>query len=304
VQLTVKKKIGAELTMDRHLIMAGGLVVAVTAVIGGLAMTQDVDLNQNKGKAALVQLSGSITPESTGGLNPSGMTPSSVRSSNEKAMQKNPDAIIYEINSGGGAVVASKEIMREIESVDVPTVCRFRDVSASGGYLIALGCDRIVADSASLTGSIGVRSSYLEFSGLLEEYNVEYVNISSGKYKEVGSSYMNTSEEEKKILLNKTEKIHEEFVSTVREKRNITPVNVETVRTGEPFLGERAQSLGLVDEIGGRDTAIRTAENMTGKNLSTVKVQTAPEFNFLSLLTADINLEQILSKDSPIRAEY
>lgn len=290
--------------MDRHLMLAGLMVVSVTVIIGGLAASQDLDLGQNNGRAALVQLSGSISPQASGGINPSGMTPEGVRSINEKALQKNPDAIIYEINSGGGAVVASKEIMREIEDVDVPTVCRFRDVSASGGYLIALGCDRIVADSASLTGSIGVRSSYLEFGGLLEKYNVDYVNISSGKYKELGSRYENITPEEREILLNKTQKIHDEFVSTVERKRNITPENVETVETGEPFLGERAKNLGLVDRLGGRDTAVVVAENMTDKNLSTVTVQTTPDFNFLSLLTADLNLEQIMEKNLPIRAEY
>lgn len=290
--------------MDRHLWLAGLMVVSVTLVIGGLAAIQNMDLEKKSGKAALVQLSGSISPQASGGINPSGMTPGAVRDLNEKALQKDPDAVIYEINSGGGAVVASKEIMRELDDVEVPTVCRFRDISASGGYLISLGCDRIVADSASLTGSIGVRSSYLEFGGLLERYDIDYVNISSGKYKELGSRYENTSPEEREILLNKTEKIHQEFVSTVESRRNITPEDVETIETGEPFLGERAKDLGLIDRLGGRETAVLVAENMTDKNLSTVDVETAPDFNFLSLLTSDLNLKQIISKDSPIRAEY
>lgn len=290
--------------MDRHLIIALGIVAIATLTIGGLAASQDLELSQQKGDVAIVQLSGSITPEATGGFNPSGITPESVRSKNDRAQEKDPDAIIYEINSGGGAVVASKEVMREIDSIAKPTVCRFRDVSASGGYLIALGCDRIVADSATLTGSIGVRSSYLEFGGLLERYDIDYVNISSGKYKEIGSRYTNLSEEERQILLKKTEKIHEEFVATVDENRNISDENMEEISTGEPFLGERAQDLGLVDGIGGRTAAIREAENMTGKNLSTVEVSSASDFNFLSLLTAEISLENFVSKSSPIRAEY
>lgn len=290
--------------MDRHLVLAAGGALLVALLVGYTAVSNDIELDQDSGEAAIIQLSGTISPESSGGFSQSGITPDSVRDINEKALQSDPDAIIYEINSGGGAVVASKEVMREIKSVDKPTVCRFRDISASGGYLIGLGCDRIVADSASLTGSIGVRSSYLQFSGLLERYNVKYINISSGKYKEVGSPYSNITDEEKEILANKTRKIHEEFVEIVDSERNITPENIETVRTGEPFLGERAKKLGLVDEIGGRDSAVITAENMSGKNLTTYTVETQPDFNILRLLTADMNLQQLLESNAPIRAEY
>ena len=102
--------------------------------------------DQNSGEVAVIDLSGSISPSSSGGLSPSGITPSEVRDLNDRAVNQGADAIIYEINSGGGAVVASKEVYRDIEDVDVPTVCRMRDVAASGAYLAALGCDEIVAD--------------------------------------------------------------------------------------------------------------------------------------------------------------
>lgn len=290
--------------MDLHLLLAGGGALVIALLVGFTAVSNDLDIAQKEGEAAIVQLSGTISPESSGGLSPSGITPSNVRTVNDKALDKDPDAIIYEINSGGGAVVASKEIKREIESISIPTVCRFRDISASGGYLIGLGCDKIVADSASLTGSIGVRSSYLQFSGLLNKYNVKYVNISSGEYKEIGSPYSNITDEERKILSNKTRKIHEEFVEMVDSERNLTPQNLETTRTGEPFLGERAKKLGLVDSLGGRESAVVTAENMTERNLTTYEVSQTPDFNFLSLLTADMDLKNILNRESPIRAEY
>ena len=290
--------------MDRHLLLAGGTALLVALLIGGVAVSNDFEPISNSGKAAIIQLSGAITPESGGAFSATGITPEGVRSVNDQALQRNPDAIIYEINSGGGAVVASKEIKREIESIDIPTVCRFRDISASGGYLIALGCDRIVADSASLTGSIGVRSSYLQFSGLLERYGVKYVNISSGEYKEIGSPYANISDEEKKVLANKTQKIHLEFIELVDEERDLTPEQLDRSTTGEPFLGERAKNLGLVDSLGGRESAVVQAENLTGKNLSTFNVETRPDFNLLSLFSADISLENLVSNQAPIRAEY
>lgn len=289
--------------MNRQTLAVIGAVVMVTAVvaIGAATNTQSIDLNPQTGNAVIVPLSGTITPEADTGFGASsGITPGKVRDLNEKAMENNPDAIIYEINSGGGAVVASKEVKREIESVDAKTVCRFRDVSASGGYLIALGCDRIVADSASLTGSIGVRSSYLQYSGLLDKLGVKYINISSGKRKEIGSPYSNITEEEKEVLASKAEAIHEEFVGMVEENRNLSDSQIEQVRTGEPFLGDRAMELGLVDRIGGRETAVAVAENITEKELDSTTLESGPSFSLGSLFFGSLGIED----QAPLRAEY
>ncbi|WP_347721548.1 S49 family peptidase [Candidatus Nanohalococcus occultus] len=288
--------------MDKQLLAVAGAVLAVTAIVVlGTTSAENIDFNPQKGEAVIVPLSGTISPEASSGLgSATGITPKSVRNLNERAMSENPDAIIYEINSGGGAVVASKEVKREIESVNTTTVCRFRDLSASGGYLIALGCDEVVADSATLTGSIGVRSSYLQFSGLLERYGVKYVNISSGEYKEIGSPYSNITEEEKDVLTSKVEAIREEFLNTVVENRNLSEPQIEEVGTGEPILGERAKRLGLVDELGGRATAVQVAENLTEKQLSTEVLETGPSFSLGSLFFGSLGMEN----QAPLRAEY
>lgn len=216
-------------------------------------------------------------------------------------MNSGADAIIYEINSGGGAVVASKDVKREIESVGVPTVCRLRDVAASGGYLISLGCNRTVADSASITGSIGVRSSFLEFSGLLNRLGVEYVNITSGKLKGVGSPYRNITPEERRLLKQKSEMIHREFINLVEKERNLSQSEVEKISTGEIFLGSEAKKLELVDKLGGRQQAVEEAENLTGHDLKVKQVDEGPDFSFLDLM----GIESFLSSGAnpPLRAE-
>lgn len=280
-------------------------VIVGVAVLLVLGVASIPFLNFNTGQAAVVQLEGAITPTSPTGINAkSSITPSKVRELNSKAKDQGASAIIYEWNSGGGAVVASKEIMRAIASVDMPTVCRIRDIGASGAYMASLACDRIVADSSSLTGSVGVKSSYLEFSGLMEKYGIEYVNITSGKYKEVGSPYMNTTEEEKQILKQKTDKIHEEFLTMVKQDRNLTEAQMEEVETGQLFLGSEAEDLNMVDRLGGRQTAVREAENLTGKNLTTFEVETTPSFSLLSLLTADSWISNFVSNDIPFKAEW
>lgn len=272
------------------------LLTAFILISTGMAAAFSLEsLFQTTGTAAVIQLSGSITPTSSGFS--SGITPEKVRDLNQRAQQQNVDAIVYEINSGGGSVVASKELMREIESVEVPTVCRFRDVGASGAYMAALGCDRIVADSASLTGSIGVRSSYLQYTGLMDKLGLKYVNISSGEYKELGSPYQNISETQKEMLQMKADKIHEEFYSKVEEERNLSEEQLQQVKTGEPFLGSRAEELGLVDEIGGRQTAYSTAEDLAGMDLNFRKVESPSGFNFFQLMGASI-AEAVLGSES------
>ncbi len=276
-------------------------ITAVLLFIG--TSTAFLNLETDQGQAAVIKLDGQISPGTSDPLSGSSLSPSKVRSLNSRAISQGADAIVYEWNSGGGAVVASKEILRSIESVDVPTVCRIRDLGASGAYLGSLGCDRIVADSASMTGSIGVKSSYLEFTGLMEKYGVDYVNISAGKYKEVGSPYQNLTEEEKGILKEKTEIIHEEFLSLVEENRNLSEEQMEEVRTGEIFLGSEAEELGLVDTLGGRATAVEAAENMTEKDLNTFQVESQESLSFLQLLTMDSWIEPLLSQNSLLKAE-
>jgi Periplasmic serine proteases (ClpP class) len=185
-------------------------------------------------------------------------------------------------------MVASKDIKREIDRVEVPTVCRLRDTAASGGYLIALGCDRIVADSATLTGSIGVTASYLEVSGLLDRLGVEYVNVSAGEFKEAGSPLRNATPEEKALLREKIDSVQNEFISLVREERNITGSNLSNATTGELIIGERAQELGMVDSLGGRREALNRAESLTELNLTYTKVETQDGLGLFSLLSAKV----------------
>ena len=263
-------------------------LLVLISLSAGLSF-EGIFAEQKRGTVAIIDLSGAISPSSSGFS--SGLTPETVRDLNQEAERRNVDAIVYEINSGGGSVVASKDVRRSIESVEVPTVCRIRDVGASGAYLFSLGCDSIVADSASITGSIGVTSSYIEFSDLMEEIGVGYVNITAGENKEVGSPYKEPTEEEKQILKEKADIIKEEFLGEVSEERNLTDKQQEIVGTGEIFLGSEAMNLNLVDELGGRSTAIEEAGNLTGLKLSPVEIQQTPSFSLLNFFLPGLEID-------------
>ena len=264
-------------------------MILITSGVSALSINDYFSgLQQESGDVALIDLSGNIVPSASGFS--AGITPDQIRSLNQQAENQNVDAIIYEINSGGGAVVASKDLRRNIEAVDVPTVCRFRDTGASGAYLAALGCDQIVADSATITGSIGVTSSYIEFSDLMDEIGISYVNVTAGDRKEVGSPYKEPTEEEKQVLAEKSRMIGDEFLNDVSEERNLTQAQREEISTGEIFLGSEAKELGLVDSLGGRSQAISEAENLTGLDLEPVRVSRTPEFSLLSLFMPGLEI--------------
>lgn len=243
------------------------------------------DFDFSQGEVAIIQLDGMITPEAQG-FGSQGITPEDIRTLNSLAEEQNVDAVIYEINSGGGAVVASKDLKREIDSVDVPTVCRFRDVAASGGYLAALGCDEIVADSMSFTGSIGVTASYFEFTELMDKLGINYVELTGGDEKELGSPFKNATDEELEILEEQVDSVHHEFVEEVDTGRNLTDKQLEEISEGRAMLGQEAYEQGLVDHLGGRHETIEVAENITGEDLEPVMIDDTPEFDFLDILFA------------------
>lgn len=174
--------------------------------------------------------------------------------------------VILEINSAGGTVVATREIETAVKQLKKkkPVVAWVRDVGASGGYWIASAADKIVVDPMSITGSIGVTSSYLEFSGLMEKYGIGYEELKAGKYKESGSPFRKLTDEEKRILQSKLSIIQAHFVNTVSENRNLPKDKVMGLATGMYYLGQEAYETGLVDYLGGKDLAINITQELAG----------------------------------------
>ena len=185
-----------------------------------------------------------------------------------KLLRLGVKAIIFEINSPGGTVVGSRDISAEIEACSKPTVAWLREVAASGAYWIAASTDRIVADPATITGSIGVTGSFLEFSKLMEKYGITYESITSGPYKDLGSPYKETTEEERLLLQKKINAIKDMFVEHISESRGMSVSKVTGLATGEIFLGTEAYENGLVDVLGSKQEALAVAEELAGEKLT------------------------------------
>ncbi|MDY6761749.1 MAG: signal peptide peptidase SppA [Candidatus Nanohaloarchaea archaeon] len=266
-----------------------GLAVLVAAAFAISPASEDVrtELSPSRGELGVIKVTGPISYGDE--FRDSGISPRTLDDLTKQATSDGADALLYEIDSGGGAVVASKEAARVIAEADVPTVCRLREVAASGAYWAASACDTVVADPLTLTGSIGVSSTYLEFSGLLDRFGVEYVNLTAGKYKDMGSQYKNLTPAERERFNDILNQTHAAFIQAIAENRNMSYDAVESAATGEVFLGREAKRLGLVDRLGGRDTAIAVARNLTDTTeLETTAYSPPQKFDALSFLFSSI----------------
>ncbi len=234
-------------------------------------------------KIAVINIRGTIT--STPSFFFEAVTPDDVFSL-IKRVEEDPSikGVLFEINSPGGSVVASREISHAIKNMQKPTVCWMGDVAASGAYWISSACDYVMADPLSITGSIGVTASYLEFSKLFEKYGVTYEKITSGERKDIGTPFRNLTESEREKLEYITGEIFNYFLSEVRENRNLTEAQTEQIVSGDIFLGKDAVSLGLIDSVGTVQDAKEKAKELAGTEYAEFVVLKKRELSLFDLL--------------------
>ncbi|MBW2985474.1 signal peptide peptidase SppA [Candidatus Woesearchaeota archaeon] len=216
----------------------------------------------SSGNVALIQIKGTIISEkSTGLIGEQGTVASETIEAIKKA-DKNPNikAILFEINSPGGSAVASSNIAAAIKNINKTSISLITEIGTSGAYWVASATDKIFANRMSVTGSIGVIGSYLEFSKLLERYNITYQRLVSGRYKDIGSPFKEMDFDEKIIMQSALQKIHTYFVEEVALNRNLSVDFINNLSNGLFYLGEESKELGLIDFIGNKEDAIKYLE--------------------------------------------
>ena len=175
-----------------------------------------------------------------------------------------------EINSPGGTPVASERIAERFQSSDLPVVGLIGDVGASGGYMIAAATDYLIASPMSDVGSIGVNMSYVEESKKNEEEGLTYVQLTTGKFKDIGNPNRPITEEEKSLLQSDLEVVHNHFVSLVAEYRDLKLEKVAELANGASMPGSRALKENLIDKLGGRQEAREALATILEKDLSEI----------------------------------
>ena len=171
-------------------------------------------------------------------------------------------AIVVRINSPGGSALASDVMWREIllTTKVKPVIASMSDYAASGGYYMAMGCDTIVAQPHTITGSIGVFSVLYDASGFLNnKIGITSEELKTGDIGELFTVSRPLTEAEKAIWQNRTEEVYETFTSKAAEGRKMTVDNIKKVASGRVWTGVQAKERGLVDILGSFEDAVEVA---------------------------------------------
>jgi protease-4 len=177
-------------------------------------------------------------------------------------------AIILRVDSPGGGVGPSQEIYREImrikSSSKKKVVTSMGSVAASGGYYIASASDLIVANPGTITGSIGVIMQFSNFEDLLKKIGVKGVVLKSGEHKDIGSPFREMTPEEKRIMQEVLDNVHQQFIQAVADGRKLDRSKVAQIADGRILTGEQAKNLGLVDQLGNLQDTIDITAKLAG----------------------------------------
>jgi protease-4 len=161
--------------------------------------------------------------------------------------------------------VASDVIWRELaitrdQKPSRPLVASMSDLAASGGYYIAMAAPTIVAQPATLTGSIGIYGGKIVLGGTAGKLGVSTETVTSGRNADITSPFSPFNPEQRAKLQGYMQEFYDHFVATAAEARRMTPAQVHAVAQGRVWTGRQAREHGLVDALGGLDTAIAMAK--------------------------------------------
>jgi protease-4 len=242
--------------MRRRLLTAlavTGLVFAgcFMAILGFLVLAERGELGVGGNRVALVEVEGLIWDADR-----------VVRELEEHLEDPAIRAVVVRVQSPGGVVGPTQEIhdaIRRVRAKGKPVVASLGAIAASGGYYLAVAADRIVANPGTLTGSIGVIMQLAEVEGLLKKVGVQFVVIKAGRNKDIGNFARPMTPDERAILQALLDDVYDQFVGAVAEGRHLERSAVLELADGRLYSGRRAKELGLVDELGGLEDAVRAA---------------------------------------------
>ena len=257
-----------KLSEKQLVLLSVALSAAVIAVaVAALALRRPAPLPAaGTGYVALIRIDGAIAYQ-TSQLSLLGSTASAddlVQLLDAALKDPLAKAVVLRVNSPGGSAAASEALYLKVKELAAskPVVAYIEEYGTSGAYMAVLPAARILASNSSIVGSVGVYTSVITYSGLLEKLGVKVYVFKSGELKDVGSSFREPSEEDKRVLQSIVDGVFELFKKRVLAHRRLA--NASEVFSGRPFLAEEAVRLGLIDGIGTLDDAVNLAREMAG----------------------------------------
>ena len=171
-------------------------------------------------------------------------------------------AILIEVDSPGGEPVAGEEIANALRAAKKPTVAVIRQIGTSAAYWAATGAGKIFASKNSDVGSIGVTASYVQNT----DPSQKFIQISVGKYKDIGNPNKPITEDEKALILRDVNIVEQNFIQDVSSNRGLSLSAVSSIADGSSMLGEMAKELGLIDDIGDISAARKYLSQKIGRD--------------------------------------
>ncbi|MFI5252282.1 MAG: signal peptide peptidase SppA [Bacteroidota bacterium] len=270
------------------------IIAGIVVLVGGLIITvvfftfsprpeyEDVTVGFGD-KIAVVELNGVIVSSEQ-----------VVRQLKKYREDSSVKGILLRIDSPGGGVVASHEMYDEVRKTKAsgkPIVASMGSVAASGGYYVAVGADKIVANPGTLTGSIGVISEFLRIDPLLNKIGVEANTIKSGKLKDAGNPFRAMTADDKKYFQNLMDEVHRQFISIVEKERKLDHDSIVSYADGRVFTGTTAYKMHLVDTLGTYEDAIAITARMAGiKGTPAIVREGRPLHGLLDLLLGETRM--------------
>ena len=266
----------------------GKLEIATLEDVKEKIETDNILNNAGKGKIAVYYAVGDIDGSTSAdeGIN-SKKVIKELRELREDADVK---AVVLRVNSPGGSAYGSEQIWREVVLLKAakPVIVSMGDCAASGGYYISCAADCIVANSTTLTGSIGIFGMFPVAEKLLKEkIGLDFDVVKTNKLADMGSFARSFRPEESAIMQNYVNDGYDLFLKRCADGRKMSVEDIDKIGQGRVWTGSKAKELGLVDEIGDLDKAIAIAAQRAG--LDEYSVNSYPEeSNFMiKLLEGD-----------------
>ena len=236
--------------------------------LSALAAQQTDDIDVKDGVVQVIYAEGEITQAN---ISPFAAGVSTIGAGlgdrlREAAEDDDVKAVVLRMNSPGGDAFLSEQLWHAVKQLrsKKPVVVSMGDYAASGGYYISSAANRIVAQPNTLTGSIGIFGLFPNFSELVQKVgvNVEVVKTNDFADLTISMPYKPLTNEQRALIQRHVERGYDIFLSRVAEGRHMTKAQVDSVGQGRVWLGRKAQTLGLVDKLGGLDVAIKEAASL------------------------------------------
>lgn len=227
---------------------------------------EKIDLTGGKGRVAIVYAEGEIVD---GYGNEEGYIygAKTARMLRGIRLDDSIKAVVLRVNSPGGSVSASEAIAREMRLLaeKKTVVISMGSLAASGGYWIAMPGERIFAEPATITGSIGVYGIFVNFQGLMnDKLGLTFDTVKTGRFADAASAVRPKTPDELALFQESVDWVYDQFLTKVTDSRKLDRKLVEEIAQGRVWSGTEALKLGLVDEIGGLNAAIKHAARKAG----------------------------------------